>query len=69
MNESHNWKATPRGHYILFFDVAIRNTGSKTAIICRSDDGTPIFVIPKLIDSQNLNRGKATTMYIGRTKA
>lgn len=69
LNESHNWRATPRDRYILLFDIVVRNTGNTTTAICKLDDGSPIFVITKFNQSQNPNSREVTAIYIGITKA
>lgn len=39
MYEPYNGIAIARDHYILYFDVVVRNIGSTVLAICRSNDG------------------------------
>lgn len=37
-------KAMPTGHYLLTFDVAVRDTGSITAAVCKTPDDSVVFI-------------------------
>lgn len=69
INKSHKGKPIPKDHYLLTFDVAVRSSRSTSTTICRSEEGTPIFVQAKQIKSQNPNEGEAMAMYIGVEEA
>ncbi|KAF5467218.1 hypothetical protein F2P56_017067 [Juglans regia] len=51
-----NWKAIPKDHYLLTFDVAARTRGSTTAAVCKSEGGALVFVFTSFIKSQNSNQ-------------
>ncbi|XP_042969130.1 uncharacterized protein LOC122301822 [Carya illinoinensis] len=65
INNSHNWKAIPKDHHILTFDVAVRENGSTAAAICRKDEGDIDFIQTSFIHSTNPNQGEATALLIG----
>lgn len=63
MSNPRNWKAILKNHYLLTFDVVVRNNGSTIADVCKTKKGSMVFVITSFITNQNPNQGEATTLY------
>lgn len=56
-------------HYILFFDVVVKQTGSNVATICEPKKGTQFFAVTKHFESQDSNMGEITALLIGLAQA